>query len=125
MHSNMKRFLIPLLSATFAAGAALAQTGQWVEIDDDVQVPQLGASADDVDDWDVYAADGTEIGEVDEVIGPDSSTPMALVIEFEGGSDYGDRDDVIVPLEHFSREGQQLVLNADPQTVSEMETYDG
>ena len=86
-------------------------------------MPQFPAIADDVDDWDVYDAQGTEIGEVDEVVGTDVNTPTALVVDFEGNGGYADRD-VVIPLDLFTQENGRLVLNADPAAVSQMPTWD-
>ena len=59
-----------LKSLTFAAALALAapasaQSG-LVEIDDTVQVPMFGMSADAVENMDVLGPGGSKIGEVDE-----------------------------------------------------------
>lgn len=123
MPAGTLRYVVPVLYTTLIAGTASAQQA-WREIDDRVEVPPLGAVADDVDDWDVYTVDGTRIGEVEEVIGPDTATPTALVLDFEDQAGYGDRDEVIVPLDHFSLDGERLVLDADPQAVTDMEIYD-
>lgn len=116
-----RRIPIALAATGFMAGAALAQN-TWVEIDDRVQVSAFSATVDQVDDWDVYDAAGTEIGEVEEVVGPDASTPTALVVDFEGNAGYADRD-VVIPLDQFSRENNRLVLNADPAAVGSMEVW--
>ncbi|MFC6487656.1 PRC-barrel domain-containing protein [Nitratireductor sp. GCM10026969] len=120
MPDKALRYAIPVLCLTFIAGTAWAQQ-PWTEIDERVEVPPLGAAADDVDDWDVYTADGIRIGEVEEVIGPDAATPTALVVDFEDRAGYGDRDEVIVPLDHFSLDGERLLIDADPQAVADME----
>ncbi|WP_173931433.1 PRC-barrel domain-containing protein [Chelativorans sp. Marseille-P2723] len=114
---------LSVLTASLFAGAAIAQSS-WVEVEDDVMVPPFEAVADDVDDWDVYSSDGTKIGEVEDVVGPDNNTPTALVIDFEDDAGYGDRDDVIVPLDSFEWNGERLVLNLEPSEVTDLEVYD-
>lgn len=109
------------LGSLIAGGAAMAQTA-WVEVSDNAHVAAFGAIADQVDDWDVYDASGTEIGEVEEVVGPDAATPTALVIDFEGKAGYADRD-VVIPLDQFSRENNRLTLNASPEAVGAMEAW--
>lgn len=117
-----RRIPIALAATGLMVGATFAQS-TWVEIDDRVQVPAFSATADQVDDWDVYDAAGTEIGEVEEVVGPDASTPTALVVDFEGNGGYADQD-VVIPIDQFSLENNRLVLNADPAAVSGMEVWD-
>ena len=119
---HRKLLLAMALGGLMTGGAAMAQTA-LVEVDDNVHVAAFGAIADQVDDWDVYDASGTEIGEVDEVVGPDAGTPTALVIDFEGNTGYADRD-VVVPIDQFTRENNRLTLNASPDAVSAMETWD-
>lgn len=116
-----RKFYLALAAGTLIAGTALAQ-GALVEVNDNVQVPQFSAIADDVDDWDVYDAQGTEIGEVEEVLGTDPNTPTALAVDFDGNGGYADRD-VIVPIDQFSQENGRLILRADAAAVTQMETW--
>ncbi|HEV7417352.1 MAG TPA: PRC-barrel domain-containing protein [Tianweitania sediminis] len=116
----------PILLAAAFVGLSLpafAQTS-WVEIDDDVMVAPFNVEADDLDDMDVHNSAGQEIGEVEEVIGTNETTPTALVVEFDGEAGYPDRDDVVVPLDRFSMNGDRLVLNADAAAVEGFQTYD-
>lgn len=117
------RMLLPGLVAgcLMAGGAAMAQTA-LVEVNDNVHVAAFGAIADQVDDWDVHDASGVEIGEVEEVVGPDADTPTALVVDFDGNAGYADRD-VVIPLDQFTRENDRLTLNASPDAVGGMETW--
>ena len=117
-----KKLLLGVVAGgLLAGGSALAQS-TLVEIDDDVVVAAFGAKADDVDDWDVYDASGTEIGEVEDVVGTDAKTPTALAVDFEGNAGYADRD-VVVPLDAFTLQNNRLVLNATPDAVSAMEEW--
>lgn len=112
------------LAASLLAGAAFAQTATtWVEIEDNVQVSAFAQTADTVEDWDVYAG-GAKIGEVEEVIGTDANTPTALVVDFDDNAGYGDRDDVVIPLDQFAWENNQLVLNAEASAMGSMEVWD-
>jgi rRNA processing protein Gar1 len=85
-------------------------------------IAAFGAIADQVEDWDVYDASGAEIGEVEEVVGPDAQTAAALVVDFDDKAGYADRD-VVIPLDQFTRENNRLTLNASPEAVSAMETW--
>jgi hypothetical protein len=109
--------------AALLAAPALAQSN-WVEVDDQTIVAPFDAIADVVDDWDVYAPDGREIGDVEDVIGPDRNTATALVVDFDDDAGYGDRDDVVVPLDQFTWQDGRLVLNADPSAIAGMEVWD-
>jgi hypothetical protein len=117
-------FRIAAVTAALLAGAgiALAQNA-WVEVDDAVDVAPLNAQADVVDDWDVYNGAGAKIGEVETVIGPDRNTPTALVVDFEDDAGLGDRDDLIVPLDRFALNGQNLTLDVDAAAVAAFVEY--
>lgn len=119
-HMAFRLFAASLL-ASIAATSAIAQPA-WVEIGSRVTVPAFSAIVDDVDDWDVYSVDGQEIGEVEEVLGPDARTPTALAIDFEGNAGFVDRD-IIVPLDRFALEQNRLVLRASPSEVEAMERH--
>lgn len=118
----MKTMITAVASLMVVSGAAFAQA-PLVEIADRVMVEPFGADADTVDDWDVHAADGTEIGEVEEVLGTDAQTPTALAVDFEGNGGYADRD-VVIPLDRFTLSEGRLVLDADPASVEAMPTWD-
>ena len=83
------------------AGSALAQTAALVDIDDSFVVQPWNMSVDAIDDMNVLGAGGTKVGEVEEVLGTDASTPTALVVDFDDNSTYGD-DDRIIPLDQFT-----------------------
>lgn len=114
----MKSTLAGLATLLAFSGAAFAQA-QLVEISDTVMVEPFNANADTVDDWDVVAADGTKIGEVEDVLGTDAQTPTALAVDFEGDGGYADRD-VVITLDHFTLSDGRLVLNADAAAVQPM-----
>ncbi|MCO5148187.1 MAG: PRC-barrel domain-containing protein [Aquamicrobium sp.] len=120
---HRKLLLAMALGGLMTGGAAMAQAA-LVEVNSNVHVAAFGAIADQVDDWDVYDASGTEIGEVDEVVGSDAGTPTALVIDFDGKAGYADRD-VVIPIDQFTRENNRLTLNASPDAVGAMETWNG
>ncbi|MHB2264732.1 PRC-barrel domain-containing protein [Aliihoeflea sp. PC F10.4] len=117
-----KKLSLAIVASGLLAGTAFAQS-TWVEIEDDnVQVTEFGANVDQVEDWDVYDAAGTDIGDVEEVIGTDPATPTALVIDFNDDAGYVDGD-VIIPLDQFTYENNRLVLNADAAAVGSFELW--
>ncbi len=120
---KMKTLSATVLAAALAAGTAHAQQA-WVEVDDNVIVQPFNVDADTVEDWNVYSPAGAEIGDVEEVIGADAQSPTALVVDFDDNAGFGDRDDVIVPLDQFTWQDNRLVLNADAAAISSMPVWD-
>lgn len=117
-----KKLSIAMIAAGMMAGTAMAQTA-WVEIEDDnLEIAEFGATVDQVEDWDVYNAAGEKVGEVDEVVGADATAATALVVDFDGNGGYVDQD-VVIPLDQFSWENNQLVLNADVDAVGGFEVW--
>lgn len=119
---KLKTLSATVIAASLAAGTAYAQQS-FVEIEDNVMVQPFNANADTVEDWDVYSPAGVEIADVEDVIGTDAQSPTALVVDFDDNAGFGDRDDVIVPLDQFSWQDNRLVLNADAAAVSAMAVW--
>jgi hypothetical protein len=119
---KLKTLSATVIAASLAAGTAYAQQS-FVEIEDNVMVQPFNANADTVEDWDVYSPAGVEIADVEDVIGTDAQTPTALVVDFDDNAGFGDRDDVIVPLDQFTWQDNRLVLNADAAAVSAMPVW--
>ncbi len=119
---KLKTFSATVIAAALAAGTAYAQQA-WVEVNDNVVVQPFNVDADTVEDWNVYSPAGAEIGDVEEVIGADAQSPTALVVDFDDDAGFGDRDDVIVPLDQFTWQDNRLVLNADAAAVSAMPVW--
>lgn len=111
----------PLLLGTFlglaSIGGANAQTA-WVEVDDTVVFAPFGLTADAIDDMDVVDATGREIGEVEDVVGPNRTEATAVVIdlESEAGLPQGDAD-IIVPLGDLEVQGKNLRLPGDAAAI--------
>ena len=121
---NFTRTALAVAFVAGLSGTAMAQNTNWVDIDDDAMVTPFNVEADELDDMDVHNSANETIGEVEEVIGTDENTPTALVVEFEDDAGYGDRDDVIIPLDRFSMNDDKLVLNDDAAAVANYQTYD-
>ena len=119
---KLKTLSATVIAASLAAGTAYAQQS-FVEIEDNVMVQPFNANADTVEDWDVYSPAGVEIADVEDVIGTDAQSPTALVVDLDDNAGFGDRDDVIVPLDQFSWQDNRLVLNADAAAVSTMAVW--
>jgi hypothetical protein len=122
----MKFYTVSLgLITSLIAGAVFAQNSAgFVEIGDDVSVAPFSMTADQVDDLDVHDAAGKKIGDVEEVLGTQADTATALAVDFDDGAGYGERGDVIVPIDQFRLDGNRLVLSADAAAIAGMPVWD-
>lgn len=116
----MKNLTLPFALICLAA-PAVAQS-EMIESSDDVEIASFGMDADAVEDLDVHGESGNEIGEVEAVIGPDSETPQALVIEFEDEDSFGDEERV-VPLDQVTL-GEDAVLMHGNLDIESLSTWD-
>ena len=83
-----------------------------VEVSDEVEIVSFGMDAGAVEDLDVQDQSGNEVGEVEEVLGPDSATPEALAIEFETGDSLGD-EERIVPLDQVTVTEEGVLMHGE------------
>jgi hypothetical protein len=113
------RILTTAAFTTALSGAALAQT-TLVEVDDRTMVAPFDIAADLLDDIDVYSQAGVEIGDVEEIVGPDRQTATHLIVDFDDDDGYPDRDDVIVPIEAFTLDANRLVISLTPQEIQSL-----
>lgn len=118
---KLSKLAFALILPVTATGA-LAQTA-WVEIADNVVVTEFNQNVAAIDDWDVMGPDEMKIGEVEDVIGAQAGTATALTVEFEDNAGFGNRDDVIVPLDQFAFADNRLTLNADAAAIGGMDVY--
>ncbi|WEK04607.1 MAG: hypothetical protein P0Y65_20925 [Candidatus Devosia phytovorans] len=121
----MKKATFPLLTvvALFVAAPAVAQAqAPWVELEDNAQVAAFNSTVDQIEDWDLYDAAGTKIGEIEAVLGTDATTATALVVDFEQAAGYVDGD-VIVPIDQFTWEANRLSLAIEPTAAQQLELW--
>jgi sporulation protein YlmC with PRC-barrel domain len=112
-----------MLACIASASTALAQT-TWLEIDDDsLMIEPLTLSVDELEDRDVYTADGEEIGEVEEVLGTTQGEPTALALEVGGFLGIGERE-VIVPLDQLAITEDRVVLDMTKEQIEALEDWD-
>ncbi|WP_152048449.1 PRC-barrel domain-containing protein [Aureimonas psammosilenae] len=115
------------LAIAFGAltGAANAQTAvRLVEVPDGTLMAPWNMTVDGVKDLIVVGANGQKIGEVEEVIGTDPTTPTALVVDFEDGAGFGDRDDVAIPLDRFQMAQGGALLTSSAAEVATLPRWD-
>ena len=112
----IRKLLMAAAMTTVIGTAANAQTA-LVEVSDATIVQPFGIAADLLDDIDVYAAAGVEVGDVEEIVGSDANTPTHLVIDFDDQGGFPDRDDVLVPVEAFALEANRLIISLAPAEI--------
>lgn len=115
--------VVSMLAAGAFAGPAAGQV-RLAEVPDGTLMAPWNMSVDGVKDLDVLGANGQKIGEVDEVIGTSPATPTALVIDFEDGAGFGDRDDVAIPLDAFTMASEGLLLTLSAGEIATLPQWD-
>lgn len=114
---------IAALTLVLAAAPLSAQT-KLVEVTGDATVSPFTLSADLVHNMDVYAPDMTKLGEVDEVLGDNPSTPTAIAVEFEEALMDGQDETRVVELSQFSKDGDRLILDVDLATIADLPAWE-
>lgn len=114
--------LFPAVALLFAAPAFAQAQAKWVELEDNTQLAAFNSTVDQIEDWDLYDAAGTKIGEVEAVLGTDPTTATALVVDFENAASYVDGD-VIVPIDQFTWEANRLSLANEPSAAQQLELW--
>ena len=118
------RFLTTVAAAALTiaiASPVLAQDSR-TEVSDDATISSLNnVSVDDFGDMNVYDSQGDEIGEIEEVYGPDDTTPQSAEVDFDDSDRFGD-DNRIVPISDFSMNDDNLVLNLDDDAIKALPT---
>ena len=114
--------LLPMVAVLVAAPAFAQSQAQWIELDDNASVAAFNSTVDQIEDWDLYDATGTKIGEIEAVLGSDATTATALVVDFEDAAGYVDGD-VIVSIDQFSWTANRLSLAIEPAAAQQLELW--
>lgn len=111
---TLTRSLMAALILMGSAGVALAQqtgvSGLREAEDDNMTVQPFGVTVDRLEDMDLYASGGEDIGEIDEVLADSTGQPAAVVAEVGGFLGVGDKD-VVIELDQLSMEGERLTTS--------------
>jgi hypothetical protein len=120
----MNRLLLAATTALLMSGAAVqAQNAALVEVGDNVMLMPWNKSAGEIEDAKVLKdGDGVELGEVEEVLGSDANTPVALVVDFEG-STTGFTGNKVIPIDRFTPDGNRLTLKTSAVEVASFPNY--
>ena len=130
-----------MLKSVLMAGAALAVLGgtpvqaQSTTSTTTTTTTQTGGAGimtmtvDDLEDMTVYGADGQEIGEIEEVVRQSGgSTATAggnlFAVVQAGGNWFGlGSEQVLVPVNEFSMQGDRLILPMNEQQATALQKY--
>ena len=119
----------PVRTVTAKAGesgqAPVVDAASLIEIDDEFVLPTLNLPVDALDDYDLVDRNGVDLGEVEEVLGPDRVTATAVAIEFDGPGWFFNDDDVtrVADIALLSIEGDKLILDMTEDDVRALPVY--
>ncbi|WMS43335.1 PRC-barrel domain-containing protein [Acuticoccus sp. MNP-M23] len=96
-----------------------------VELDSEFVLPTLNVPIYALDDYDLVDRNGEDLGEVEEVLGPNENTATAVAIEFDGPGWFLTDDDVtrVVDINLLSIEGDNLILDITEDNVRSLPVY--
>ena len=86
-------------------------------------------TVDDLEDQKVYGADGKEIGEIDEVVRQSGGSKATVggnlfAVVQAGGNWFGlGSEQVLVPINEFSKQGDRLTLPMNEQQATALQKY--
>ncbi|KQS64180.1 hypothetical protein ASG39_13525 [Rhizobium sp. Leaf371] len=119
--------LITTATLALLAGAgtsfAQAQATALVDISGKTMVPGFNVTADDLESMNVYNAAGEKIGEIEDVVGTDASTPTGVAIDFERSANLG-REHRVVDITKVKQDGLRLVVDIDAAAAAQLPVYD-
>ena len=120
----MRKMLLAAAGLFLLSGAAAqAQGAALVEVDGSVMLMPWNKTADSIEDAKVLkSGDGVELGEVEEVLGSDANTPVALVVDFDGATT-GFTGSKVIPLDRFTPDGARLTLTTSAVEVASFPNY--
>lgn len=121
----MNRMMIATaaIATLLSSAAARAQSPALVEVDDAVMLMPWNKTAGTIEDAKVLQmSDGVELGEVEEVLGTNAKTPVALAVEFKG-STTGFTGTKVIPLDRFQPDGNRLTIKTSAAEVASFPNY--
>ncbi|NSL70663.1 hypothetical protein C6Y62_02370 [Hyphomicrobium sulfonivorans] len=105
-------------SPSMGSQAAAPASGMREAENDDMIVPQLNASVDDVEDMDIYDSTGRKIAEVEAVVIDGTGTVRGLVIEHGGLLGIGSREAILEIGDVQLKDGRLVVNMTEEQLPS-------
>ncbi|PYE23483.1 PRC-barrel domain protein [Rhizobium sp. PP-CC-3A-592] len=122
----MTRFTTLIATSALVAltgTAALAQTPALVKVADATLLPGLNVTADDLEGMHVYNTAGQRIGEIEDVVGAESTVATGVAIDFDNNSGLG-RENRVVPLSGLKQDGLRLVVDLDAAKAAALPVFD-
>ena len=124
----MKRTSMILAALGLTAGIANAQeagTAQTLlEVEQDaMMVSQVGLTVDEIEDADIYNADGEMIGEVDDVLMTPEGEVVAVSADIGGFLGIGDRD-VVIPLDRLTFATDRFTTDLSGPELEGLDVWD-
>lgn len=127
---TLTRSLMAALILMGSAGVTLAQqtgasavSGLREAEDDNMTVQPFGVTVDRLEDMDLYAPGGEEVGEIDEVLVDSTGQPAAVVAEVGGFLGVGDKD-VVIELDQLSMEGERLTTGMTKEQLEALPDWE-
>ena len=127
-----KYLYLPLFAASLLAFVtpAVAQApvttavSPYVEVEDeDIVVPSLNITVDELEDLDIYTANGDEVGEVETVLADGTGQIAAIVGEVGGFLGIGDRR-AVIGLDQVGIIDGRLVTSLTEEQLEQLPTWD-
>lgn len=110
-------------SAQQATTGAAAVTGLHEAEDDAMMVQPFNLSVDRIEDMDLHASNGDEIGEVEEVLLDGSGQPVAVSADVGGFLGMGDKT-VVMGLDQIRYESDRLVTGMSKEQIEALPEWD-
>lgn len=110
-----------LASSGFSLGQA--QSMKLVDVSEKTVVPGFNVAADELEGMSVYNAAGAKIGDIEDVVGRDQSTPTGIAIDFERDANLGNEHRVVA-LDQVKQDGLRLVVDIDAAAAARLPVYD-
>jgi hypothetical protein len=131
-----RKHLLPAVVAAalgfWGAGAAQAQqagtaapgvTGLHEAEDEAVTVPPFNLTVDQIEDMNLAAIGGDEIGEIDEVLVDSTGKPVAVAAEVGGFLGIGDKA-VVIGLDQLQVENERLVTGMTKEQIEALPAWE-
>ena len=128
------RFALPFLSGALllaGASAPLAQqttpgasVSTYTEVENDAtMVPGFNMTVGQIEDLDIYAANGDEVGEVEEVLANSTGQVAAVAAEVGGFLGIGAKE-VIIGLDQIQLQGDRLLTSLTRDQLEQLPAWD-
>ena len=120
---------VSLTAAAFALGsggfvqAQTSATGVHEAEDKSVMVAPFNISIDDLEEMEIYAPNGEEVGEVDAVLVDAAAQPVAVAAEVGGFLGMGEKD-VVIGLDQLTQDGDHLKVNLTKEQIGALPEFD-